>query len=81
MPAAAGQVMEPPVPQPVQETTVIFPLPSLETLGSVASEFSEGVPERSLYAPLVATRLRGTGEHPWDEFGTTTGRPRRLSKA
>ncbi len=26
----------------------------------------------------VATRLRGTGEHPWDEFGTTTGRPRRV---
>lgn len=22
-------------------------------------------------------RLRGTGEQPWDEFGTTTGRPRR----
>jgi adenylosuccinate synthase len=26
----------------------------------------------------VATRLRGTGENPWDEFGTTTGRPRRV---
>ena len=26
----------------------------------------------------IATRLRGTGEHPWDEFGTTTGRPRRV---
>jgi adenylosuccinate synthase len=26
----------------------------------------------------VADRLRGTGEHPWDEFGTTTGRPRRI---
>ena len=25
----------------------------------------------------TAARLRGTGEHPWDEFGTTTGRPRR----
>lgn len=25
-----------------------------------------------------ATRLRGTGEMPWDEFGTTTGRPRRV---
>lgn len=24
-----------------------------------------------------AARLRGTGENPWDEFGTTTGRPRR----
>jgi adenylosuccinate synthase len=26
----------------------------------------------------VAVRLRGTGENPWDEFGTTTGRPRRV---
>lgn len=26
----------------------------------------------------AATRLRGTGENPWDEFGTTTGRPRRV---
>mgnify|MGYP000106110386 FL=1 len=26
----------------------------------------------------VAERLRGTGANPWDEFGTTTGRPRRV---
>lgn len=26
----------------------------------------------------IAGRLRGTGEQPWDEFGTTTGRPRRV---
>jgi adenylosuccinate synthase len=25
----------------------------------------------------LGERLRGTGAHPWDEFGTTTGRPRR----
>lgn len=25
----------------------------------------------------VGDRMRGTGEHHWDEFGTTTGRPRR----
>lgn len=25
-----------------------------------------------------ATRLRGTGANPWDEYGTTTGRPRRV---
>lgn len=25
-----------------------------------------------------AKRLRGTGSNPWDEFGTTTGRPRRV---
>ena len=26
----------------------------------------------------LAARLRGTGENEWDEFGTTTGRPRRV---
>lgn len=26
----------------------------------------------------MALRLRGTGSQPWDEFGTTTGRPRRV---
>jgi adenylosuccinate synthase len=26
----------------------------------------------------LAARLRGSGENPWDEFGTTTGRPRRV---
>lgn len=26
----------------------------------------------------AADRLRGTGEKPWDEYGTTTGRPRRV---
>jgi adenylosuccinate synthase len=26
----------------------------------------------------IATFLRGTGANPWDEFGTTTGRPRRV---
>jgi adenylosuccinate synthase len=26
----------------------------------------------------VAEHLRGTGENPWDEYGTTTGRPRRV---
>ena len=26
----------------------------------------------------LADRLRGTGDRPWDEFGTTTGRPRRI---
>ena len=26
----------------------------------------------------LADRLRGTGANPWDEFGTTTGRPRRV---
>lgn len=26
----------------------------------------------------TAARLRGSGENPWDEYGTTTGRPRRV---
>lgn len=26
----------------------------------------------------TAVRLRGTGDKPWDEYGTTTGRPRRV---
>lgn len=26
----------------------------------------------------LAVRLRGSGENPWDEYGTTTGRPRRV---
>ncbi|MDX9991388.1 MAG: adenylosuccinate synthase [Anaerolineales bacterium] len=26
----------------------------------------------------LARRLRGTGQNPWDEYGTTTGRPRRV---
>lgn len=26
----------------------------------------------------LALRLRGTGDNPWDEYGTTTGRPRRV---
>ena len=26
----------------------------------------------------MATFLRGTGANPWDEYGTTTGRPRRV---
>ena len=26
----------------------------------------------------MAVRLRGTGTNPWDEYGTTTGRPRRV---
>lgn len=36
----------------------------------------EGPMPTELTGP-VADALRGTGEHPWDEYGTTTGRPRR----
>lgn len=36
----------------------------------------EGPMPTELSGP-IAEALRGTGEHPWDEYGTTTGRPRR----
>ncbi len=35
-------------------------------------------PFPSEVAGKYAERLRGSGENPWDEFGTTTGRPRRV---
>lgn len=47
----------------------------------VAKAFTSRVGSGPLPSELsgdVATRLRGTGEMPWDEFGTTTGRPRRV---
>lgn len=47
----------------------------------VAKAFTSRVgsgPFPSELAGDAATRLRGTGEMPWDEYGTTTGRPRRV---
>ena len=41
-----------------------------------STRVGEGPFPTELDGPL-ADRLRGTGAHPWDEFGTTTGRPRR----
>jgi len=46
----------------------------------VAKAFSTRVGSGPMPTELdgdIATRLRGTGENFWDEFGTTTGRPRR----
>lgn len=37
-----------------------------------------GGPFPTELAGEAAARLRGTGENPWDEYGTTTGRPRRV---
>jgi len=37
-----------------------------------------GGPFPTEQAGETAARLRGTGDNPWDEFGTTTGRPRRV---
>lgn len=47
----------------------------------VAKAFSTrvgGGPFPCEVAGEMALRLRGTGENPWDEYGTTTGRPRRV---
>ncbi len=46
----------------------------------VAKAFSTRVgsgPFPTELTDALGDRLRGTGENPWDEFGTTTGRPRR----
>ncbi len=46
----------------------------------VAKAFSTrvgGGPFPTELSDALGDRLRGTGENPWDEFGTTTGRPRR----
>jgi adenylosuccinate synthase len=46
----------------------------------VAKSFQTRVGEGPFPTELegsLAERLRGSGEHAWDEFGTTTGRPRR----
>jgi len=60
-------------------------------LGLVAAEVARGIGVVKAFQTRVgsgpfptevfddlALRLRGTGEHPWDEYGTTTGRPRRV---
>ena len=47
----------------------------------VAKAFQTRVGEGGFPTELsgeLAVRLRGTGENPWDEYGTTTGRPRRV---
>ncbi len=41
-----------------------------------SSKVGSGPFPTELTGPL-GDRLRGTGENPWDEFGSTTGRPRR----
>ncbi len=51
-----------------------------EVIG-VAKAFQTRVGEGGFPTELegeMSDRLRGTGENPWDEFGTTTGRPRRV---
>lgn len=52
----------------------------VERVVGVAKTFSTRVGEGPMPTELegeIADKLRGTGENFWDEFGTTTGRPRR----
>ena len=52
-----------------------------ERIIAVTKAFQTRVGEGSFPTELngeLAARLRGSGENPWDEFGTTTGRPRRV---
>ncbi|NDJ85137.1 MAG: adenylosuccinate synthase [Chloroflexi bacterium] len=52
----------------------------VERVVGVAKAFSTRVGSGPMPTELhdeVGDRLRGTGDNPWDEFGTTTGRPRR----
>ncbi len=52
----------------------------VERVVGVAKAFSTRVGSGAMPTELdgpLADRLRGTGENFWDEFGTTTGRPRR----
>jgi adenylosuccinate synthase len=56
----------------------------VERVMGVAKAFSTRVGSGPMPTELnddVAARLRGTGENFWDEFGTTTGRPRRTGWA
>jgi adenylosuccinate synthase len=53
---------------------------SVDRVVGVAKAFSTrvgGGPMPTELSDSLADRLRGTGENFWDEFGTTTGRPRR----
>ncbi len=54
---------------------------SVERVIGVAKAFQTRVGEGPFPTELfgnLAERLRGTGENEWDEYGTTTGRPRRV---
>ncbi len=54
---------------------------SVRRVIGVAKAFTSRVGEGPFPCELTgeeAVRLRGTGTNPWDEFGTTTGRPRRV---
>lgn len=57
-----------------------IPPRAIDRVIGVAKAFSTRVGAGPMPTELrdeLGSRLRGTGENPWDEFGTTTGRPRR----
>ncbi len=54
---------------------------SADTIIGVTKAFSSRVGAGAFVTELdgeMAHRLRGSGANPWDEYGTTTGRPRRV---
>lgn len=57
------------------------PPQAISRVVGVAKAFSTRVGGGPMVTELqgdMALRLRGTGENPWDEYGSTTGRPRRV---
>jgi adenylosuccinate synthase len=57
------------------------PPQSITRVVGVAKAFSTRVGGGPMVTELqgdMAMRLRGTGKNPWDEYGSTTGRPRRV---
>ena len=57
------------------------PPQAIDRVVGVAKAFSTRVGGGPMVTELqgdMARRLRGTGKNPWDEYGSTTGRPRRV---
>ncbi len=62
-------------------TGLAVPPQSIGRVVGVAKAFSTRVGSGPFVTELegeLALRLRGTGANPWDEYGSTTGRPRRV---
>lgn len=62
-------------------TGLAVPPQAITRVVGVAKAFSTRVGSGPFVTELdgeMALRLRGTGSNPWDEYGSTTGRPRRV---
>ncbi|HEY3289711.1 MAG TPA: adenylosuccinate synthase, partial [Anaerolineae bacterium] len=62
-------------------TGIGVPPQAIDRVVGVAKAFSTRVGGGPMVTELqgeMAQRLRGTGANPWDEYGSTTGRPRRV---